>query len=215
MPSSPFAKEDGMSLETYAAFVAACIVIAIIPGPTVTLIVANSLRHGARAGLLNVAGTQLGLAVMVAVASVGLTSLIAAAGHWFDWLRLAGAAYLVWLGWKMFRAEGIAAVGGAPVPPRGGFLLQGMVVAMSNPKILLFFGAFFPQFIDPNGNKVVQIVIMGVTALAVAGLNDTAFAILASRAGRLLTEARSRLVSRLGGACLIGGGVWLALARTR
>ncbi|BCP55377.1 transporter [Kaistia sp. 32K] len=203
-----------MSLETYAAFVAACIVIAIIPGPTVTLIVANSLRHGARAGLLNVAGTQLGLAIMVVVAAIGLTSLIVAAGHWFDWLRLAGAAYLVWLGWKMFRSEGIA-MARAPAPPRGGFLLQGMVVSLSNPKILLFFGAFFPQFIDPNRDKVVQIVLMGVTALAVAGINDCTFAILASRAGRLLTEARSRLVARIGGACLIGGGVWLALARTR
>lgn len=204
-----------MSFETYAAFVAACVVIAIIPGPTVTLIIANSLRHGARAGLLNVAGTQLGLAVMVTIAAIGLSSLIAAAGHWFDWLRLAGAAYLVWLGWKMMRAEGIVTVGGAPAPRRGGFLLQGMVVALSNPKILLFFGAFFPQFIDPDRNKVVQIAIMGVTALAVAGLSDSTFAILASRAGRLLTEARSRLVARIGGACLIGGGVWLALARAR
>lgn len=204
-----------MSLETYAAFVAACVVLAIIPGPTVTLIIANSLRHGARAGLLNVVGTQLGLAVMVTIAAVGLTSLIAAAGHWFDWLRLAGAAYLVWLGWKMLRAEGIEAVGGAPAPPRGGFLLQGMIVSMSNPKILLFFGAFFPQFIDPDRNKLAQIAIMGVTTLAVACINDTVFAVLASRAGRWLTEARSRLVARLGGLCLIGGGVWLALARTR
>jgi len=204
-----------MSMEVYAAFLLACVVIAIIPGPTVTLIIANSLRHGARAGLLNVVGTQLGLAVMVTVASIGLSSLIAAAGHWFDWLRLAGAAYLVWLGIKMLRAEGIAAAAGTPAPPRGGFLLQGLVVALSNPKILLFFGAFFPQFIDPDRNKLVQIVIMGVTALAVAAINDCAFALLGGRAGRLLTEARSRLIARIGGVCLVGGGVWLALARTR
>ena len=187
-----------MSMEVYAAFLLACVVIAIIPGPTVTLIIANSLRHGARAGLLNVAGTQLGLAVMVTVASIGLSSLIAAAGHWFDWLRLAGAAYLVWLGIRMLRAEGITTAAGTPAPPRGGFLLQGLVVALSNPKILLFFGAVFPQFIDPNRNKLVQL-----------------FALLAGRAGRWLTEARSRLIARIGGACLVGGGVWLALARTR
>jgi homoserine/homoserine lactone efflux protein len=197
-----------MSFETYAAFVVACIVIAIIPGPTVTLIVANSLRHGARAGLLNVVGTQLGLAVMITVAGIGLSSMIAAAGHWFDWLRLAGAV-------RMLRSEGIGAIAGPPVPPRGGFLLQGLVVALSNPKTMLFFGAFFPQFIDPARDKVTQVVIMGVTALVVAALNDTAFTVLASRAGRLLTKARAQLVARLGGAFLVGGGVWLALARTR
>ena len=75
-----------------------------MPGPTVTLVIANSLRHGPRAGLLNVAGTQLGLAIMIGVVGIGLTSLIEVMGHWFDWLRLAGAAYLVWLGWKMFRS---------------------------------------------------------------------------------------------------------------
>ena len=72
----------------------------------VTLIVANSLRHGTRAGLLNVAGTQLGLALIVAVVGIGLTSVIELMGHWFDVLRLIGAAYLVWLGWRMLRAEG-------------------------------------------------------------------------------------------------------------
>ena len=93
-----------MSLEVYAAYLIACIVIIIVPGPTVTLIVANSLKHGTRAGLLNVAGTQAGLGVMVLVAGIGLSSVIAALGHWFEWVRLAGAAYLIWLGWKMFRS---------------------------------------------------------------------------------------------------------------
>src|SRR3970040_617075 len=93
--------EVGMPLDLYLAYVFACVLIAIIPGPTVTVIVANSLRHGTRAGLLNVAGTQLGLALMMATLIVGLTSVIAAMGWIFDWLRYAGAAYLVWLGWKL------------------------------------------------------------------------------------------------------------------
>src|ERR1700749_3183934 len=95
-----------MSIEVYLAYVAACILITIIPGPTVTLIIANSLTHGTRAGLLNVAGTQLGLAVMLGVLMVGLSSVIATMGMWFDWLRIAGAVYLVWLGWKLLRANG-------------------------------------------------------------------------------------------------------------
>src|SRR2546429_7075851 len=88
-----------MSLELYLAYVAACILITIIPGPTVTLIIANSLTHGTRAGLLNVAGTQLGLAAMLGVLLVGLSSVIAAMGVWFDYVRIAGAIYLVWIGW--------------------------------------------------------------------------------------------------------------------
>jgi threonine/homoserine/homoserine lactone efflux protein len=122
-----------MSLEVYAAYLVACLVIVIVPGPTVTLIVANSLRHGARAGMLNMLGTQVGEAIIIAVVGIGLTSLIEAMGHGFDWLRLAGAGYLVWLGWKMIRSAGEPTDGAAPQAPRGGFVAQGCIVAPSNP----------------------------------------------------------------------------------
>ena len=132
-----------MSLELYAAYLVACLIVVLVPGPTVTLILANSIRHGTRAGLLNVLGTQVGLALMIGVVGLGLTSLMEAAGHWFDWLRLAGAAYLIWLGWKMIRSSG-GDSGEAPSRPRGGFLTQGVLVALSNPKTLIFFGGRFP-----------------------------------------------------------------------
>src|SRR3954447_17990502 len=90
-----------MTIELYITYVLACALIAIVPGPTVTVIIANSLKHGTRAGLLNVAGTQRGLALMMAILIVGLSSVIAAMGWLFDWLRLAGAAYLVWIGWEL------------------------------------------------------------------------------------------------------------------
>src|SRR3954469_25581899 len=92
-----------MTIELYITYVLACALIAIVPGPTVTVIIANSLKHGTRAGLLNVAGTQLGLALMRAILIVGLSSVIAAMGWLFDWLRLEGAAYLVWIGWEVDR----------------------------------------------------------------------------------------------------------------
>jgi homoserine/homoserine lactone efflux protein len=202
-----------MSLELYAAYLVACLVIVIVPGPTVTLIIANSIRHGTRAGLLNMLGTQVGLAVMIGVVGIGLTSLIEAMGHWFDWLRLAGAAYLVWLGWKMIRSSGEGDGTTAPRPPRGGFLVQGVLVALSNPKTLLFFGAFFPQFIDPARDYGLQIAIMGLTAMLFAVLSDSAYAIASGRAGRALSAKRVRLLSRLSGGFLIGGGLWLAFAR--
>ena len=204
-----------MSLEIYLAYVLACAVIALVPGPTVTVIVANSLAHGPRAGLLNVAGTQLGLGVMMLILIVGLSSVIAAMGWLFDWLRWAGAAYLVWLGIQLLRApEAIAEARSLPVP-RGGFLLQGFLVLMANPKALLWFGAFIPQFVDPSGNYVGQTILLCVTAMAVALLSDGAYAVVTGRAGALLTKKRIRLVSRLSGGFLIGGGIWLALTRGR
>src|SRR5580692_8896753 len=148
---SPYPRaECAMSLSVYFTFLLACVVVVIVPGPTVTLIVANSLRHGARAGMLNVAGTQVGLALTVGVVLLGLASLIAAMGAWFIWLRLAGAAYLIWLGCRLLMSSGEIEPGATPRTPRGGFFLQGLAVALSNPKTLLFFGAFFPQFIDPS-----------------------------------------------------------------
>src|SRR5690606_27873353 len=99
-------RKHKMSPSVYAAFLAACVVIILVPGPTVTLIVANSIRHGTRAGLANVAGGQLGMAIVFAVVGIGLASVIEGMGHWFELVRLAGAAYLVWMGVQMFRSKG-------------------------------------------------------------------------------------------------------------
>lgn len=202
-----------MSLPTWLTFLLSCIIIMLVPGPAVTLIVANSLRHGRRAGLLNVGGIQLGLAVTLVVVLLGLASLIAALGGWFMWIRLAGAAYLIWLGVKLLRArheEGVTST-----PPRGGFFLQGLAVSLSNPKTLLFFGAFFPQFIDTSRDFTTQVLIMGASAMLVAALTDSAYATLASRAGRVLSRSRVRWMTRASGVTLIGGGLWLALSRAK
>jgi len=204
-----------MSLQVYLAYVAACILITIIPGPTVTLIIANSLTYGMRAGLLNVAGTQLGLAIMLGVLLVGLSSIIATMGWWFDWVRIAGALYLVWIGSKLLRANAGFGALGTTSKPRGGFFLQGFLVLMSNPKALLWFGAFIPQFVDPAGNYIGQIALLGATAMATAAVTDGAYAILGGRTGRILSARRIRIVSQLSGLFLIGGGVWLALTRAR
>jgi homoserine/homoserine lactone efflux protein len=204
-----------MTIEIYVAYVLACILIAIVPGPTVTVIVANSLAHGTRAGLLNVAGTQLGLGLMMAILIVGLGSVIAAMSWLFDWLRIAGALYLVYLGWKLIQAPEAIADTSKATTPRGGFFLQGFLVIMSNPKGLFWFGAFIPQFVDPKGNYVGQIALLGFTAMIVAIFSDGAYAVLTGRAGAFLTKTKVRLVSRLSGCFLVGGGIWLALTRSR
>jgi threonine/homoserine/homoserine lactone efflux protein len=205
-----------MSLQLYLAFVAACIALALLPGPIVTLLIANGLRHGTRAALINIAGAQVGLAVVIGIVAIGLTSLMATLGYWFDWVRFAGAAYLVWLGIKLIRApvEGIDA-DAPPPPPRGGFFLQGLLVLLSNPKVLVFFGAFIPQFMDMSKDHVSQVTLLGVTFMVIAGITDGLYALLAGRARSFFSARRTRLVSRVSGGFMIGGGIWLALTRAR
>jgi threonine/homoserine/homoserine lactone efflux protein len=205
-----------MSLQLYLAFVAACIALALLPGPVVTLVIANGLRHGTRAALTNIAGVQAGLAILIGIIAIGLTSLMATMGYWFDWVRFAGAAYLVWLGVKLIRApvEGLTAEA-PPPPPRGGFFLQGFFVALSNPKLLVFFGAFIPQFMDMSRDHFSQVALLGATFMVIAGLTDLVYAALAGRARRLFSARRTRLLSRISGGVMIGGGVWLALTRAR
>ena len=206
-----------MSLQVYLAFVAACIALALLPGPVVTLLIANGLRHGTRAALINIAGVQAGLAIAILIVAVGLTSLMATMGYWFDWVRFAGAAYLVWLGINLIRApvEGLSTSDAPPPPPRGGFFLQGLVVLLSNPKLLIFFGAFLPQFMDLNRDHFPQVALLGVTFMVIAGVTDGAYALLAGRARKLFSTRRTRLMSRISGGFMIGGGVWLALTRAK
>lgn len=205
-----------MSLQLYLAYVAACAALALLPGPIVTLMIANGLRYGTRAALTNIAGVQTGLAIIIGILAVGLTSLMATMGYWFEWVRLAGAAYLIWLGIKLvWTPDVIAAEDAPPPPPRGGFFLQGFLVLLSNPKILVFFGAFIPQFVDMSRDTFPQVILLGVTFNLIAAITDGAYGVIAGRAGKLLSAQRSRLLSRISGGFMIGGGLWLALMRAR
>lgn len=204
-----------MSLQLYLAYVAACVALAILPGPIVTLVIANGLRYGTRAALTNIAGAQLGLAIVIGIIAVGLTSLMATMGYWFEWVRMAGAAYLVWLGIKLIRAPALLGETDKSPPPRGGFFLQGLLVLLSNPKVLVFFGAFIPQFVDMQRDHLPQVMLLGITFMVIAALSDGSYALLAGRAGKILSARRARLISRLSGGFMIGGGIWLALSRAR
>jgi threonine/homoserine/homoserine lactone efflux protein len=205
-----------MSLQVYLAFIAACVALALLPGPIVTLLIANGLRYGTRAALTNIAGVQLGVSIVIGVVAIGLSSLMATMGYWFDWVRFAGAAYLVWLGIKLIRfpVEGIKE-DTPPAPPRGGFFLQGLLVALSNPKLLLFFGAFLPQFMDMSRDYFFQVTVLGITFMVIAAATDATYALLAGRARKIFSAKRTRLLSRVSGGFMIGGGIWLALTRAR
>jgi threonine/homoserine/homoserine lactone efflux protein len=203
-----------MSLQVYLAFLAACIALALLPGPNVTLVIASGLRYGTRAALITIAGTQAGLAIVIGIVALGLATLMATMGYWFDWVRFAGAAYLVWLGIKLIRAP-VEGLDSDVPPPRGGFFLQGFVVLLSNPKVLVFFGAFIPQFVDMEKNQVLQVAILGLTFMVTAGVTDVIYALAAGRARKFFSARRTRLLSRASGGFMIGGGIWLALTRAR
>ena len=200
-----------MSLQVYLAFVAACIALALLPGPIVTLLIANGLRHGTRAALTNILGVQAGMVIVVGVLAVGLTSLMATMGYWFDWVRFAGAAYLVWLGIKLIRSpvEGIKE-DAPPPPPRGGFFLQGFLVALSNPKLLLFFGAFIPQFVDPHYAAWPQVVVLGLIEICAAAITDVGYILVSVGARNVLAGPALVWVNRIAGVILIGAAIWLA-----
>jgi threonine/homoserine/homoserine lactone efflux protein len=204
-----------MSLNLYLAYVAACVALALLPGPMVTLVIANGLRHGTRAALVTVTGAQAGLAIVIGIVAIGLTSLMATMGYWFDWVRFAGAAYLVWLGIKLIRSpvEGLDAK--APSLPRGGFFTQALLVTLSNPKVLVFFGAFIPQFMDLNQDHFPQVALLGITFMAISGVTDATYALLAGQVRTFFSARRTRALSRISGGFMIGGGVWLALTRAR
>ena len=204
-----------MTIQLYLAYLLASVVVLIVPGPTVSLIIANSLRHGARAGFLNIAGTQMGLAIMLGVLLLGLKTVMTLMGAWFDWIRIAGALYLVWLGFKMMtaREEPAGVETRARRPLDQGFLWQGLGVALSNPKMLLFFGAFIPQFIDATRPYAPQVLLLALTFMALAVLLDGGYAVLAGRAGGWMTGRLRAAMSVASGAILIGGGIWLALLR--
>ena len=202
------------SLTTLLPDLGACFLLASVPGPTVTVIVANALARGTGAGLAIVAGTQAGFLVMTLVVALGMQALVAFMGWAFDWIKLVGAAYLVWLGWKMWRSNGeLGAASAEKTKSRLGMAIEGFLVILSNPKALIFLGAFLPQFVDVTQPTFPQVMILGVFFMLVAGSTDAIYAVIAGRARGLLSRARVRAISRVSGLILMAGGVWLAVQK--
>lgn len=202
-----------ITFSTFLTVALASFLLVIVPGPSVTVIIANSLRAGTRAGLLNVAGTQLGVFLMVLIVAAGLETVVSIIGEAFFWVKLVGALYLIWLGYKMLRSDGRIGNAENVKPPKVGYFWQGFLVLWSNPKALFFFGAFLPQFVDLSRDTFSQTLVLGLVFLGIASIFDSIYAILAGKAGSWLTRPKVRFAEIASGICLIGGGIWLALAR--
>jgi threonine/homoserine/homoserine lactone efflux protein len=199
--------------DLYIAFFVATAVLMVIPGPNVALIVANSVAHGTRYGLLTVSATSSAMVLHLALTVVGATAVLDVLAASFDWLRWLGVIYLVCLGISVWRAPTLDLARTAPqVRSAQAIYLRGFLVGLTNPKTLLFYGAFFPQFVTPGPEVSDQLLLLAATFLAVAIVFDGSWAILAGRLRALLTM-HVRLRNRVSGGLLIGAGVGLALAR--
>jgi len=202
-----------MNWDLFAAFLLITAVLGITPGPIVTLVISTGAREGTRAALITVVGTTLGNAVLLAAIAFGLSWVVRNAVMLFEVLRWIGAAYLIWLGIQAWRHAG--ETGAAAPPPRGHLhVWRGFAVALSNPKSIAFFTAFLPQFVDPALPVEPQLALMCAVSVVLAAFTDSAWA-AAAGLGRawFMHSWRAKLLGRLSGAALIGGGVWLSLAR--
>lgn len=199
----------------FLAFAAAVTVLMLIPGPNVALIVANSVAHGPRYGLLTLAGTTSAMVPQLVLTALGLTEMLGTLGVWFEWLRWIGVAYLIWLGIAQWRAPLIDLTKARPQPrsPRA-IYFRALLVSLTNPKTLFFYGAFFPQFVTMNQHVGTQIMVLSVTFVVIAIIVDGLWALVAGRARGLLAS-RGRLRNRLSGGLLIGAGAALAFARNK
>jgi len=203
-----------MNWSLFSAFLLITVVLFLTPGPIVTLIIATGARQGTRAALLTVAGASIGNAVLTGLVAVGLGWILQLSSNLFDALRWAGAAYLVWLGIQAWRHAGEKNAALAPaghVHARRGFL-----VAITNPKTIAFYTAFLPQFLDPALPVGWQLFVMCACSVTLGGVLDSGWAVAAGY-GRafFMSPANNRLLGRLSGLVLIGGGVWLSLTRAR
>ena len=194
-------------------YILACVLFSVVPGPSVSVVVANALAGGTRAGLLTILGTEIAMLVMVTIVALGLDVVMNVVAEAFAIIKFVGAAYLIYIGWKMFSSSGQLNFTAAEKLPVWRYLRQGAVVNLSNPKTLLFLGAFLPQFVDTSRPAFGQIMILGLIVMAVATASDCVYAVLAGQARQVLTAARVKLMSRVSGAILMAGGVWLAFQK--
>ena len=205
-----------MSIELWLAFVAASAVLLIIPGPTILTVISYSMTHGRRAKLPLVAAVALGDSTALVVSLLGLGALLATSAFWFTLVKWAGGLYLLYLGIKLLRAGITSAELVAPAAPgsRWKLFANTYLVTALNPKGIVFFVAFLPQFINPGAAVTQQLWVLAVTFVAMATLNAALYAVFAGSARKLLSSPRAqRRFNLAGGSLLSAAGVWALLAK--
>lgn len=205
-----------MPVHTWLLYAAATFLLSLTPGPNGLLALSHGARYGARRAAFTVTGGVAGFALLIGASMTGLGALLAASAGAFEAVRWAGAAYLVWLGVRTWRSPPTRPADSGAIRPRarraGGLVAEGFLVALSNPKAVLFFAAFLPQFLDPGASLLVQFAVMAGTFVVLEFAVEMG---LAAGAARLLpwlsTERVARRFARATGALFVGAGVALVV----
>lgn len=205
-----------MSLDLWIAFTLASSVLLAIPGPTVMVVVSYALAKGRSSAWATVPGVTLGDFTAMTVSVLGAGAILAASATLFTVLKLLGAAYLIWLGIQLWRADTSLEVMTDAKPAAHGRAMfwNSYIVTALNPKSIVFFIAFVPQFVDPTGPLAIQFVILEATFLSLAAVTVLIWALLIEQIrSRFQQPSTLRIVNRIGGSLLIGAGVLTAAAR--
>jgi len=205
-----------MPIELWLAFVAASVVLLIIPGPTILTVISYSMSHGRRANVPLVAAVALGDSTALVVSLLGLGALLSASAFWFTAVKWAGGLYLLYLGIKLLRAGISPSEIARPAVPvsRWRLFANTYLVTALNPKGIVFFVAFLPQFISPSADVTRQMWVLSLTFVALATTNATLYAVFAASARKLLSSPRAqRRFNLAGGSLLSAAGVWALMAR--
>lgn len=205
-----------MPFETWLAFAAASVVLLVIPGPTILTVISYSLAHGRRANVPLVAAVTLGDSTALVLSLLGLGALLATSAFLFNLIKWAGGLYLIILGLRMLRSGASMAALAQPPAPASTWRLffNTYAVTALNPKGIIFFVAFLPQFLRPEAAIGTQLWILAITFVVLATINAALYATFAASARRLLSTPKAqRRFNLAGGSLLTGAGIWALLAK--
>ena len=189
-------------------FVIASFLIVIVPGPTVSLIIANSLKSGVKAGLLNVFGTQVGVLILLFLLALGFEIVSPFLEVIIKYVRILGAIYLISLGIIAIKSD--VNLNTAQVTKfEKKYFLQGLLVILTNPKIFLFLGAFIPQFINIEEPVSYQIIYFGIIFIIVATIFDSSYAFVFGKFREIIASKYIKILNQIGGFILIFVGIWM------
>jgi threonine/homoserine/homoserine lactone efflux protein len=205
-----------MSLQAWFAFVGTSIILIVIPGPTILTVISYSVSQGRRANIPVVAGVALGDATALALSLLGLGALLAASSFWFAVIKTVGGLYLLYLGVRLLRAgarPGRTLEPAAPMP-RWKLFANSYLVSAFNPKGVIFYVAFLPQFVNPSADVARQLWTLALTFVALGIMNATLYSIFAVSARNFLTSPRAqRRLNFAGGSLLSAAGIWALTAK--
>ncbi len=195
-----------MELHTWLLYLVACVGLSLSPGPNGLLALTHGALHGRRKALFTISGGVLGFVVVIALSLFGIGALLQASIAWLTVLKWVGGAYLVWLGIQLWRAPAMDVQSAAGTAERPGSALfkEGLLSAVTNPKAVLFFAAFLPQFIDPHRNMFVQFAVMAATF----GVVEFVYEMLVAHAAHRIAPLLRRIGRRFNQAC---GGIFVAI----